>query len=242
MPNYMLRLAFIGTNYHGWQIQPDVPTVQGEITRVLERILSEKVILTGCCRTDAGVHAKEYVANFKSGKELEEYKILRGLNSLLPRDIGVYEVRRVPETWNARYSVKEKVYLYRIWNWEARNPFLYPFSWHVPRKLNPARLEEVVRLLSGVHDFSGFAKLEEDRNTVINLSIELSVEEPLLELRFRASHFLRYMVRRLVGAIVSVGEGRIGVEEIASFLEGRRCPYTAPPHGLTLEKVILSTL
>ena len=239
MPNYMLRLAFVGTNYSGWQIQPDVPTVQGTLKKTLETILSEEVKLIGCCRTDAGVHAEDYIANFLCSKEMEEFKILRGLNSLLPKDIGVYEVRRVPENFNARYSVKGKVYLYRIWNSEVRNPFLYPFSWHVPRKLDLERIEEAVRTLSGVHDFSGFAKLEDDRNTVIDLSIELTAEGDLLEIRFRATHFLRYMVRRLVGAIVQLGEGRIPPQSLTDFLKGKSCPYTAPPQGLTLERVIL---
>ena len=239
MPNYMLRLAFVGTNYHGWQIQPDVPTVQGTLKEALETVLSEEVKLTGCCRTDAGVHAKDYVANFLCGKEMEESKIRRGLNSLLPKDIGVYEVKRVPENFSARHSVKGKIYLYRIWNSEVRDPFLYPFSWQIPRRLDIDLMREAVRILSGVHDFSGFAKLEEERDTVIDLDIELTAGGGLIEIRFKATHFLRYMVRRLVGAIVRFGERKIGSEALSEFLRGKRCSYTAPPRGLTLERVIL---
>ncbi len=239
MPNYLIRLAFVGTNYHGWQIQPGVPTVQGTVKDALSTILSEEVKLTGCCRTDAGVHAEDYVANFLCEKEVEELKILRGLNSLLPKDIGVYEVRRVSEDFNARYSVKGKIYLYRIWNSEVRNPFLYPFSWQVPRGLDLEAMREAISLLSGVHDFSGFAKLEGEKETVIDLEADLTVKESLLEIRFRASHFLRYMVRRLVGALVHLGEGRLNLHDIERFLRGEKCPYTAPAKGLTLEKVIL---
>ncbi len=239
MPNYMIRLAFVGTNYSGWQIQPNVPTVQGTVKEAIERILCEEVKLIGCCRTDAGVHAEDYVANFWSSKEIEEVKLLIGLNSLLPKDIGVYEVKLVDDKFNARYSVKSKTYLYRVWNAPVRNPFVYPFSWQVLKELNLDRMREASDILSGVHDFSGFAKIEDERSTVLNLSIELSTKGSLIEMRFRASHFLRYMVRRLTGAIVWVGLGKIGKEELHNYLGGCKFPYTAPAKGLTLEKVIL---
>ncbi|HIQ31166.1 MAG TPA: tRNA pseudouridine(38-40) synthase TruA, partial [Aquifex aeolicus] len=92
MPNYMLRISFVGSRYHGWQIQPGLPTVQGTLTDALERILSHRVRLVGCCRTDAGVHARDYVANFTTHRELSEEKLLLSLNSLLPKDIGVLAV------------------------------------------------------------------------------------------------------------------------------------------------------
>ena len=238
MPNYRLRLAFVGTNYHGWQIQPGVPTVQGTLKEAIERIVCEEIKLIGCCRTDAGVHAEDYIANFWSSKRIETYKLLRGLNSLLPKDIGIYEVEEVEEDFNSRYSVRGKVYLYRIWNSYTRDPFLYPFSWHITRKLDIERMEEAVRLLSGSHDFRGFAKLEDGRDTFIDLKIELSKKGELIELRFTASHFLRYMVRRLVGAIVWTAEGKLHLDELKEYLEGENFPYTAPAKGLTLERVL----
>ncbi len=99
----MLRLAFVGSNYSGWQIQPDVPTVQGTLKEALERILRERITIVGCCRTDAGVHAEDYVASFKTSREIETQTLLKALNSLLPKDIGVYEVRETEESFNARY-------------------------------------------------------------------------------------------------------------------------------------------
>lgn len=239
MPNYLIRLAFVGTNYHGWQVQPNVPTVQGTVKDALKTILSEDIRLTGCCRTDAGVHAEDYVANFICKKKIEEFKILKGLNSLLPKDIGVYQVKNVPEDFSARYSVKGKIYLYRIWNSEVRNPFLYTFSWQVPGRLDLEVMREAIFFLSGIHDFSGFAKLEKEKEGVIDLKADLTVKGSLLEIRFSASHFLRYMVRRLVGALVNLGEGRLSFHDIERFLGGEKCPYTAPAKGLTLEKVIL---
>lgn len=240
MPNYMVRISFVGTRYSGWQIQPDVPTVQGELVKAVSTVFGEEVKVTGCCRTDAGVHAKDYVASFRTTRDLAEFKVLRGLNSLLPKDIGVREVRKVDDSFNARYSVKGKLYVYRIWNAESRDPFLYPFSWHVPKSLSREAMEEAVRVLSGKHDFSGFAKLEEeDRETIIDLDISLNFKENLIELSFRATHFLRYMVRRLTGAIVWVGQGRLSATELKDYLSGKNFPFTAPSQGLTLERVFL---
>ncbi|MDQ7037713.1 MAG: tRNA pseudouridine(38-40) synthase TruA [Aquificota bacterium] len=239
MWNYLLRLSFVGTNYSGWQIQPHTPTVQGEITRAVSTVFGEEVKVTGCCRTDSGVHARDYVANFKASRYIEEVKVLRGLNSLLPRDIGVKEVKVVGEDFNARYSVKGKVYIYRIWNEEFRDPFLYPFSWHLPVRLDREAIEEAVRIISGRHDFSGFAKVEGERNTVIDLKVGVSFRDGLIEISFTASHFLRYMVRRITGALTWVGQGRIKPEDLRRHLGGKTFPYTAPPQGLTLERVLL---
>ena len=239
MNNYMLRLAFVGTNYSGWQIQPGVPTVQGTLKEALETVFGEEIRVIGCCRTDAGVHAEDYVANFRSIKELECEKLLKALNSLLPKDIGVYEVKLVDENFNSRYSVKGKTYLYRLWNSFARNPFLYSFSWSVTRRIDLNLLSEALEIVSGRHDFRGFAKLEEEKTTVIELETKLAVSGDLIELRFTASHFLRYMVRRLVGAIVKRAEGKVSTGELYEYLKGKHCPHTAPAKGLTLERVHL---
>ena len=239
MPNYMLRLAFVGTNYSGWQIQPDTPTIQGTIKNALEKITSEEIKLIGCCRTDAGVHAQDYVANFRIDKDFECEKLLRALNSLLPKDIGVHEVKPVEEDFNARYSVKGKTYLYRIWNSSSRDPFLYPFCWNIPYSIDLSTLRDSMDMISGRHDFRGFAKLEEERDTEIDLSTDIRVEDELIEIRFTASHFLRYTVRRLVGALIKRAEGKIGRGDLEGFLKGRHCPHTAPAKGLTLERVYL---
>jgi len=241
MPNYLLRLAFVGTNFSGWQVQPKERTVQGELTKALETLFKEEVKVIGCCRTDAGVHALDYIANFKASKELEPEKILKALNGLLPKDIGIYEVRKVPEEFNARYFVKKKTYLYRIWNSETRNPFLYPFSWQVKREINRKVLERALKKLEGIHDFEGFAKLEEEKNTTINLErIEVSYRENLIEIRLTASHFLRYMVRRIVGTCVKVALGLYPEEILEKILKKEiKAPYTAPPQGLHLERVEL---
>jgi len=240
--NYLLRLSFVGTNFSGWQVQPEKRTVQGELQKILSEIFDEEIKVVGCCRTDAGVHALDYVANFKCTKYLEEGKLLKALNGLLPKDIGVKEVKRVEEEFNARFSVRGKVYLYKIWTGNYRNPFLYPFSWHVSRGLDPNLLRTVLEKVKGKHDFKAFAKLEEEKNTIISVEeVSLKKEgENLIEIRLKASHFLRYMVRRIVGTSVRIATGFFPLSLMDELLEGKGgTTYTAPPQGLHLEKVIL---
>ncbi|SHK55810.1 tRNA pseudouridine(38-40) synthase TruA [Thermocrinis minervae] len=241
MINYLLRLSYVGTDFHGWQVQPGLRTVQGVLSEALNTILGHPVKLIGCCRTDAGVHAKDYVANFLSQKDVKDEALLKALNGMLPKDIGVKEVLKVDPTFNARYHVKEKVYSYRIHNSYRRDPFLYPFVWQLPRTLDLDAMKEACNILVGEHDFSGFAKLEEeDKNTVVHLKeVNMKVEGELITISFRASHFLRYMVRRMVGAIVHVGLGKIDLKNVEEYLKGAKCPYSAKAKGLTLEEVIL---
>jgi len=239
MPNYLLRLSFVGTNYHGWQIQKEVPTVQGKLTEALRRISGEEVKLTGCCRTDAGVHALDYVANFKTKRDLDHIDLLKALNALTPRDIGIKEVRKVEDSFNARFSIEGKVYLYRILTLPYRDPFEYPYVWHIPREIDFELIRKSSKKLSGNHDFSGFAKLEEEKQTKIDLEITPEKEGNLILIRFRSRHFLRYMVRRLTACIVMVATGKMELSRIDSFLKGESFPFKAPARGLFLERVIL---
>ncbi|MEZ0361227.1 MAG: tRNA pseudouridine(38-40) synthase TruA [Hydrogenobacter sp.] len=241
MPNYVLLLSYVGTRFHGWQIQPNLRTVQGVLKQSLEKIFGENIKITGCCRTDAGVHAKEYVANFYTIKSLDTERLLKAVNSLLPEDIGVKRIW-IQEGFNARYSVKGKVYIYRILNSHSRDAFLEPFVWRLPHKLNFSDMERASELFLGKKDFSAFTKRDdEDKNTIIELEeISLSKAEDLIEIRLRARSFLRYMVRRIVGSLVQLGMGKINMESIEAYLSRKRhCPYTAKAKGLTLEKVLL---
>ncbi|MFN7065240.1 MAG: tRNA pseudouridine(38-40) synthase TruA [Aquificaceae bacterium] len=241
MPNYALLLSFVGTHFHGWQMQPGLRTVQGVLKEAIEKIFWDPVKLVGCCRTDAGVHAKEYVANFTASKYMDPETLLKALNSLLPEDIGIKRVWQ-EEGFNARYSVKGKVYLYRILNSHSRDPFLDPFSWRIPYRLDYERMLSASRLFLGLRDFSSFAKLEEgDKNTFINIEeLTMRREGEVIELKIRARSFLRHMVRRIVGCLVYLGLGKLREEDIEGYLLGRgKCPYTAKAKGLTLERVIL---
>ncbi|MDW8033217.1 MAG: tRNA pseudouridine(38-40) synthase TruA [Aquificaceae bacterium] len=240
MPNYVLLLSFVGTRFHGWQVQPGLRTVQGVLKEAIERLFCEPVRLTGCCRTDAGVHALEYVANFQTQRLLPPEIVLKALNSLLPEDVGLKRVW-IQEGFNARFSVKGKLYLYRILNAYVKDPFLEPFSWRVPYKLDYERMQLTSELFLGLHDFSGFAKMEGEKNTSIEVEdVSLRKEGELIEFRVRARNFLRYMVRRMVGCLLHVGLHRLNPEDVRAYLEGKgRCPYTAKAKGLTLERVFL---
>jgi len=144
------------------------------------------------------------------------------------------------DKFNARFSVKGKRYLYRIWNSKAKDPFLHPFTWTIFHELDLYKMERALSLFQGTHDFRGFAKLDpdEEKNTIINVEeIGFRVEDPLIEIRIKAPYFLRYMVRRIVGAVVNFSAGKIGEKEIKTYLNGIKCPYNAPPRGLFLEKV-----
>jgi len=241
MPNYLIRLAFVGTNFHGWQVQPGLRTVQGELLRALSTVFKKPVKVVGCCRTDAGVHALDYVANAVTPSFLEPDKLLKALNALLPKDVGVKEVKPVEPSFNARYAPEAKVYLYKLWLAPYRDPFYHPFVWPV-RRLNEELLRKLAKKLEGERDFAPFAKIEE-RDALTRVKLEsVSVERKgeLLELRFKAKSFLRYMVRRMVGLLVGVATGRFPEELFYEVLEGKKkAPYTAPPQGLHLEKVLL---
>jgi len=240
--NYLLELSFLGTGLHGWQYQPNVPTVQGELLKAVTRLFKvEWVPIVGCSRTDAGVHAEQFFANFKVDKFIEPHKVLKALNGMLPPQIAVKKVRLVELSFNARFAAKGKIYRYLIWNDRVRNPFLLDRAWHIPFRLNLDAMREAAKLFEGEHDFTTFSKNEEGRNPIVKIEyLELKMEENLLEIRVKATHFLRYMVRRIVGTLVEVGLGKIkpsDVERLFSLKDPSKAPYNAKPHGLYLHRV-----
>lgn len=242
--NYLLELSFLGTPFHGWQYQPNVPTIQGEILKAIGKLFKTPwVPLIGCSRTDAGVHAEQFFANFKVDKYIDPYKVLKALNGMLPPEIAVKNVSLVGLEFNARFSAKGKIYRYLIWNSPVRNPFLLKRAWHLPLPLKVEQMQKTALFLVGKHDFTAFAKNEEGRNPIIDVEyLQVEKSGDLIEIRIKATHFLRYMVRRIVGTLVEVGKGKIEPEEVKEILESKdpkRAPYTAKPYGLYLHKVFL---
>jgi tRNA pseudouridine38-40 synthase len=244
--NFLLKLAFVGTEFHGWQYQPPpLKTVQGELIKAL-RILFKKdwIKIIGCSRTDAGVHAEEFYANFLIDKFIEPSKLLKALNGLLPPSIAVYEVRTVDINFNSRYNATGKVYKYLIWNHPVRNPFLLNRAWHIYQPLDLDLIKEGAQIFIGSHDFSAFSKNEEGKNPIITIeNLEISIEDKILIFRIKASHFLRYMVRKIIATLIELGKRNITLEEVKSMLLSRdpsKVPFKAPPYGLYLEKVFLN--
>jgi len=241
MKNVKLTLEYVGTNYYGWQFIPNRPTVQGAVKKALETILRHEVKITGASRTDAGVHALGQVANFKTSREIELWRIQRALNGLLPSDIKVVKVEEVPLEFDSRRSAKGKKYRYRIFTRSVPSPFEYRRSWFLPLKLNVKEMERASKFLTGIHDFSAFCKREKKKNVNPVREInEISFEEKgnALEIVFLGRSFLRHMVRIMVATLVEVGKGKLTPFEVKELLERKeRIPLLAPPDGLYLEKV-----
>jgi len=243
MRNIRLTIEYDGTDYFGWQIQKGKPTVQGEITKVLERILEEKIKLIGAARTDSGVHALGQVTHFKTRNEkLSTDSLSKALNSLLPADIVIKEVKKVPHSFHARYSVKSKIYRCHILKQLLPSALERRFSWHIPESLHWRKIREASKYFVGKHDFSPFSVTGSSRKnkqcTVKNFKIRKA--KNLYILQIEADYFLYKMVRRIVGALIEVGREKIEPEYIRALLNGKASTLraqTAPPHGLFLIKV-----
>ncbi|MEE8180055.1 MAG: tRNA pseudouridine(38-40) synthase TruA [bacterium] len=243
MRNIKLTIEYEGTDYFGWQIQKRKPTVQGEITKVLERILEEKVTLIGAARTDSGVHAICQVANFKTrNKKLTTDNFIKALNSLLSADVVIKEVRIVPDSFHARYSAKSKIYRYHILKQLLPSALERKFSWHIPESLHWKKIREASKYFVGKYDFSPFSVTGSSRKNKQCAVRDFKIKKVknLYILQIEANYFLYKMVRRIVGALIEVGRGKIEPEYIRALLLKKASTLraqTAPPHGLFLIKV-----
>jgi len=243
MRNIKLTIEYDGTGYFGWQIQRTKPTVQGEITKALEAILKEKVRLIGAARTDSGVHALSQVANFKTKNEkLPAESLIRALNSILSSDIVIKEVRVVPDSFDARYSARSKIYRYKILNQSFPSALERRFSWHIPEFLDWKKIRKASKYFIGKHDFSPFSlggsRRENTQCAVRDLRIRKGKNLGVFQIE--ADYFLYRMVRRIVGALIEVGRGKIEPEYINVVLHKKGSTLrarTAPARGLFLIKV-----
>jgi tRNA pseudouridine38-40 synthase len=240
--NILLLLRFDGTAYHGWQVQKNAVTVQQVLQDALEAVLGSRPGVTGCSRTDAGVHACEYACNFRTSSNIPCDGLLRAFNASLPADIAVTACRDVPERFHARYSAAGKEYIYKIYNGETRDPFLEGYALHYPYRLDIPAMRRAAGGFIGRHDFSSFCTSNgsvADRVREVTL-LELGSKGALLTVRVRADGFLYNMVRIIVGTLLNVSQGRIGEGDIPDVIaaRSRSCAGpTAPPHGLYLNRV-----
>ncbi|RLB11936.1 MAG: tRNA pseudouridine(38-40) synthase TruA [Deltaproteobacteria bacterium] len=240
--NIKLVIAYDGTNYHGWQVQKDKRTIQGTIEEQLRRITGENIRIIGSGRTDAGVHALNQVANFKTNSDLTPLQIKRALNSLLPEDIYVKSAECVPLKFHARYMAKSKTYEYRILNREEPDIFQRKYHWHVIPKLDIEVMKTALSLLKGTHDFSSFVSAGgATKNHVRTIyKIELYKEDDLIRIVIEANGFLRHMVRNIVGTVVQLGYGKISLDQfkdIFAACDRQAAGKKAPAKGLFLVKV-----
>jgi len=239
-----LVIAYRGTAYSGWQIQPAVPTVQGEIERHLQQMTGEPCRLRAAGRTDAGVHAEGQVANFRCESAIALRSIHRGLNGMLPDDIVIRSVDEVDRGFDSRRHNHGKHYRYQIWNARIPSPLLSPYTWQLHRLLRVERMARAARHLVGTHDFSAFRSANCDCATTVRTIHRCTVglTDPLLQIDVEGTAFLKNMVRIITGTLVDVGRETREPDSIVELLESgdrSRAGLTAPACGLTLVEVLL---
>ena len=242
MRNISIALAYDGTNYHGWQRQPGVVTVEQKVREALQRILDHETKIYAVARTDSGVHAMDQVVNFVTEKGIGLQNLSRGLNSLLPPDIRVMSARDADESFHARYSARSKTYVYCILNELSNSPFLIRYVLHWPHTLDVGAMKEAVNCIIGEHDFSAFKKKDEFyKNPVREVKrARVTKRAGMIYIILEATGFMRYMVRIIAGTLILAGQGKINSSDIREILESRereRAGQTLPAHGLFLKKI-----
>jgi tRNA pseudouridine38-40 synthase len=242
MVNLKLIIEYDGTNYLGWQRQPQGITIQEVIEDTLNKITSETITVIGSGRTDSGVHALAQVANFNTEGRMTSLQFQKALNSVLPKDIVVKEVSEVDINFHAQLDVKSKTYLYKILNRPYPSALERNKVWFLPESLDVPKMAEAARMLGGEHDFRGFALSSTTKTTVrevVNVSLEKK-PDGLVEFEIESTGFLRGMVRLIVGTLVQVGKGKIAPEDFREILESgekTNLVFSAPPWGLYLKEV-----
>jgi tRNA pseudouridine38-40 synthase len=246
--NLKLTLAYDGTDFSGWQVQPDLETLQGTLASVIRRLTGENVLPQGSGRTDAGVHALAQVASFVTASPIPVENFQKALNDLLPAAIRVLEVSEVAGDFHARKSARAKTYRYRIFRGPVCLPFRARYVWHFPYPLDEDAMSRAARAVVGEHDFTSFAAVDPEKGedegevsnvrTIFSSAWERQGDELIYSVR--GSGFLHHMVRNLVGTFLLVGKGTLQVEDIRRILEAHdrsAAGATAPASGLFLVSV-----
>ena len=241
----LLKIAYNGRDFCGWQVQPNGKTVQGEMSRAVEEAYGCKINVTGCSRTDSGVHALEYYCTLdvpENAPKIPVDRVPSALNVRLPESITVYEAKEVGSDFHARYSVKKKTYEYVIDNGYQRDPFLFGRAWHIKTPLDADKMNEVAKSFIGKHDFSAFmasgSEIEDATRTVFDAEVERVGSRVIF--RVTADGFLYNMVRIMTGTLADVSCGRIeagGIGRIIELCERKNAGVTAPADGLYLKHV-----
>ncbi|MDR0295545.1 MAG: tRNA pseudouridine(38-40) synthase TruA [Prevotellaceae bacterium] len=240
---YFICLSYNGTHYHGWQVQENARTVQEELNRALSVLLKEEIQTVGAGRTDAGVHARNYIAHFDSeslASLSEQLNVIYKLNCILPEDVCVHHIVSVNDTVHARFDAILRVYKYYIHR--VPNPFVHEFSAYIPYNLDVAKMNEAAAKLFDYDDFTSFARLHSDNKTNICKISQAIWEEDADNLVFTiaADRFLRNMVRSIVGTLLEVGRGKITIDDFVQIIEQRKrgaAGTSAPAKGLFLEEI-----
>lgn len=247
MRNLKLILAYDGTDFAGWQVQPEAPTIQGTLASAIGRLTGEKVLPQGSGRTDAGVHAERQVATFVTESAIPTENFLKALNGMLPGTIRVLEVAEAPSEFHARKSARAKTYCYRIFRGGICPPFVARYVWHYPYPLDEEAMQRAANEIVGEHDFTSFAASDPERGkpeAASNIRFVYSSRWERVgdefHYRVRGNGFLHHMVRNLVGTFILVGKGTLGPGDVGRILQARdrsAAGATAAASGLHLMDV-----
>jgi len=244
MKKFAAVVAYDGSDFHGFQVQPDQRTVQGDIEKALEIIHKQPVQCEGAGRTDTGVHGWGQVVSFDSYLDrLEAETMKNALNANLPPDIYVRRVYAVENSFNPRFSARKRIYHYLIDNSSEPNLFRRKYFWWFPYKIDVEKMRNTTTYLQGEKDFTVFKAGRDDRDPTrtINAVRIIKLKNDNLLIRVEGISFLRRMVRNIVGTLIQVGVGGIEPEDVKMFIDSRdrsKLPYSAPPQGLYFYKVI----
>lgn len=248
MRNFKLVLSYDGSDFSGWQVQPDTATVQGTLAIAIRRLTGGNVLPQGSGRTDAGVHALAQVASFSIESPIPAENLVTALNDVLPASIRVLEAQEAPAEFHARKSARGKTYRYRIFRGAICPPFLARYVWHYPYPLDEEAMREAAGRIVGEHDFTSFAAADPERGreeaacsnlrTIFASTWERAADEFLYTVR--GSGFLHHMVRNLVGTFILIGKKTLAIDDMAAIIEAKdraRAGATAPASGLYLVSV-----
>lgn len=242
MRNFKVTSAFSGTRYHGFQRQENLPTVQGEIEKTIKKLLGEAATVNGCSRTDAGVHANEFVFNvfLKSSVDCRGLKF--GLNGVLPPDIAILKAEDASEDFHARYDCKGKEYVYLIHNSETKSPFLADRMYRSWYPIDSKKLDTACKDFIGKHDFKSFCAASCDKEVTVRTIYDFSVKRcgDMVVFKVSGDGFLYNMVRIMVGTLLFINDGKLPADAIADIIASKdrtRAGKTVPPQGLYLNKV-----
>ena len=242
MNNLLITISYDGSSYHGWQVQKNAVTVQEVVQRAVERVFCESVDIKGCSRTDSGVHANKYCFSFKTSKDIDNEKVVLALNTYLPKNIAALSCERVGMDFHARYNVKSKQYIYKLYNCKIRSPFYEKYAFHYRYPIDADYLNREAQAFVGTYDYSAFCSahsgVEDTVRTVNAFSVERDGD--FVYFKVEADGFLYNMVRIMVGTLLFVSEGKIKSGELSEIIESKnrkRAGKTAPAQGLYLNEI-----
>lgn len=246
MRNIALFLTYVGSAYHGWQVQKNNITVGETLEKACARVVGHRVHMTGCGRTDAGVHARCYVANFRTDSRIPVERLPYALNTHLPQDIVITDAREMPDSFNAIGSCIKKEYTYLIYNSRIRDPFYVNRAWFYPKHLDEGIMQAAADQFVGTHDFAAVRSVGTEVKSTVRTVYYYKVERQneLISLRVCANGFLYNMARAMAGTLVWAAEGKIRPEELGQILErGDRTAAgpTVPPGGLYMTQLWYET-